>query len=342
MTSSSINIANTRYGSPQNNPIRPILANASSSLSPETQTPPSSSYNTHINSSLNYAPPVGGYSSYRPYHDHQPRRGIPSQQQTVLPVIAPPPYVDHNSTKKINSNVNVHKDTITLVLDENNLDCHLVSFTFDALVDGSITILYFAKEDTDCMLTPLYPEIYTPRRIPFHKGLGQKFSQPSGTGIDLGFFELDDLSKPFPKEDSFPLVIFAETCFPLNVGLDQSPRTNAQITEAVIEKNNEGQFQVKVIKQILWIDEVRYELHEIYGIGNPKEADPSDSDTGKECVICLAEPKDTAVLPCRHMCMCSKCAKELRLLSKKCPICRQPIQELIEIKVMEELVHADS
>lgn len=32
-------------------------------------------------------------------------------------------------------------------------------------------------------------------------------------------------------------------------------------------------------------------------------------------------------------CMCSDCAKELRLQSNKCPICRQPISELIEIKI---------
>ncbi|CAK9161900.1 unnamed protein product [Ilex paraguariensis] len=31
--------------------------------------------------------------------------------------------------------------------------------------------------------------------------------------------------------------------------------------------------------------------------------------------------------------MCSDCAKALRLQSNKCPICRQPIEELIEIKV---------
>ena len=32
-------------------------------------------------------------------------------------------------------------------------------------------------------------------------------------------------------------------------------------------------------------------------------------------------------------CMCSECAKELRLQSNKCPICRQPIEELMEIKI---------
>lgn len=146
-----------------------------------------------------------------------------------------------------------------------------------------------------------------PRKIPFKKGLGQKFSQPSGTGIDLGFFELDHLSKPSQEEDIFPLVISAEACLPsLSMGAepDQPLPTmshRAQITQAVLEKNNEGHFQVKVVKQILWIDGVHYELREIYGIGNSEAAGFDDRDPGKECVICMTEPKDTAVLPCRHM-----------------------------------------
>lgn len=145
-------------------------------------------------------------------------------------------------------------------------------------------------------------------RVPFQKGLGQRFHQPSGTGIDLGFFELDDLSKPSPGEDIFPLVISAETCMPpesSNEHIDdhvQNTSANMQITQAVLEKNNGNSFQVKVIRQILWVDGVRYELREIYGIGSSAAAEGyDDSDPGKECVICMTEPKDTAVLPCRHM-----------------------------------------
>ncbi|KAI3790704.1 hypothetical protein L2E82_03947 [Cichorium intybus] len=105
-----------------------------------------------------------------------------------------------------------------------------------------------------------------------------------------------------------------------------------QITQAVLEKNNGDHFKVKVIRQILWIDGIRYELREIYGIGNSEESF-DDTGSGEECVICMTEPKDTAVLPCRHMCLCSECAKALRLQSNKCPICRQPIEELMEIKI---------
>lgn len=173
-------------------------------------------------------------------------------------------------------------------------------------IDGSITIFYFAKEGVNCTFTPLHPEYYAPTKIPFQKGLDQKFLQPSGTGIDLGFFEMNELSNSTTEEDVFPLVIYVETCFP-PCSPDEKPgqphstiSPHAQITQAVVDETREGQFQVRVIKQILWIDEVRYELRELYGIGNSDKSGFDDSEPGKECVICMMKPKDTAVLPCRH------------------------------------------
>lgn len=281
---------------------------------------------------------MGQAANYPPYYANQ-TNVWPAVRPPVVPALPPLPYVEHQNAKKVRNDVNVHKDTLRILVDEQNPDHHLVSFEFDALFDGSITIFYFAKEELDCKFIPLFPEAYMPTKFPFQKGLGQKFQQPSGTGIDLGFYELDDLSKPSPGEDVFPLVIVAETCLPPHstddhIG-DPMPDTSPhmQITQAVLEKKNEGTFQARVIRQILWVDGVRYELREIYGIGSSTTQGFNDSDSGKECVICMTEAKDTAVLPCRHMCMCRECAKELRLQSNKCPICRQPIEELIEIKI---------
>jgi hypothetical protein len=48
----------------------------------------------------------------------------------------PPPFVEREGTKKIKSDVNLHKQTIKLVQDEQNPDQYLVSFVFDASVDG--------------------------------------------------------------------------------------------------------------------------------------------------------------------------------------------------------------
>ncbi|KAL9142652.1 hypothetical protein ABFS82_14G183800 [Erythranthe guttata] len=315
--------------------------------------PPSLPIQPYNNNNYNYSNPnyyvrpvntMGQYSNYRPYYSPQinmwgPPAAPPPQLPPPLPLIQPAPYVDHQSAKKIKNDVNVHKDTIRLQSDELYPDCHVVTFTFDALVDGSITIFYFAKEGVNCKFIPLYPDI-VPAKIPFQKGLGQKFCQPSGTGVDLGFFDIDDLSKPVPGEDAYPLVISAESFSPSTSTAERTDAelvkaSHAQISQAVLEKKG-GNFQVKVIKQILWTDGARYELREIYGISDADEGAVNDVDSGNECIICLTEVKNTAVLPCRHMCMCSDCAKELRLQSNKCPVCRQPIEELLEIKIDEE------
>ncbi len=101
-------------------------------------------------------------------------------------------------------------------------------------------------------------------------------------------------------------------------------------------------------------------LQELYGLENklkPKEEGEEaaegdgDSDSevdsveelGAECVICITEVRDTLLLPCRHLCLCSSCgeslpcsqnappyltslclvvAANLRFQASNCPICR--------------------
>ena len=86
------------------------------------------------------------------------------------------------------------------------------------------------------------------------------------------------------------------------------------------------------------VESTSYELQEIYGI---EGATPLPADQGggaedgggdaRECVICMTDPRDTTVLPCRHMCMCSDCAKQLLRQSEKCPICRGAIDQLLQV-----------
>ncbi|XP_020599055.1 probable E3 ubiquitin-protein ligase LUL2 [Phalaenopsis equestris] len=259
-----------------------------------------------------------------------------SEASSSSTVVTPPPYVDHQKAKTIKNDVNLHKDMIRLEVDVQNPEEYLVSFVYDAVVDGSITIYYFAKEGANCSFSSTEEDIYKPRNYLFEKGKAKNFCQPSGHGIDLGFFELESLSKPVNGE-AFPLVIYAKACGPTaeDGQSSQSSASHVQITLAIIEKNSKGEFEAKVIKQILWIAGERYELQEIFGLDNSssEQIDDGDDDIGKECVICLTEPRNTAVFPCRHLCMCSDCAKSLRVKSNKCPICRQPVEKLMEINV---------
>jgi hypothetical protein len=49
--------------------------------------------------------------------------------------------------------------------------------------------------------------------------------------------------------------------------------------------------------------------------------------------VCMSEPMDTMVLPCRHLCLCNSCAEVLRYQASKCPICRAPFHSLLKISV---------
>ncbi|XP_058101806.1 probable E3 ubiquitin-protein ligase LUL2 [Magnolia sinica] len=252
------------------------------------------------------------------------------------PAPSPPaPYVEHQKAVTIRNDVNLKKETLRVEPDEENPGKYLVAFTFDATVAGSITVIFFAKEGTDCNLTSM-KESLEPITVSFQQGLGQKFRQPSGTGIDFSIFDESELLKEGDTE-VYPLAVKAEAS-PVEdnesaAGTPTPGNINSQITQAVFEKKEKGEYQVRVVKQILWVNGMRYELQEIYGIGNSVDNDFDGNDPGKECVICLSEPRDTTVLPCRHMCMCSGCAKVLRFQTNRCPICRQPVERLLEIKV---------
>ncbi|GJV42430.1 hypothetical protein Tco_1420870 [Tanacetum coccineum] len=65
----------------------------------------------------------------------------------------------------------------------------------------------------------------------------------------------------------------------------------------------------------MWVNEMRYELQEIFRIGNLVDgADFDGNDPDKECVICLSEPRDTTVLPCRDKCLRSEYSGTVRLM----------------------------
>jgi hypothetical protein len=72
-------------------------------------------------------------------------------------------------------------------------------------------------------------------------------------------------------------------------------------------------------------------LHEVFGVSS-KASDAEPEGGNSDCVICLSEPRDTAVLPCRHMCFCSYCAGIVRLQCDRCPVCRQKVASLLQFK----------
>jgi hypothetical protein len=220
-----------------------------------------------------------------------------------------------------------------------------VQFTFDAAAPCHVSVFFLAREEPGaaCRLTPLRDE--APARCARPQGLAQQFVweelfDPARYGADALVAAQDEQyplcvrleTVPTPPADAAAAA--AGRALPEPAGCSLPQWVQAQTTYASLVPDAHGGWNVRVIKQRIWVDGVSYELQEIYGIencatGNAEE----DATAGKECVVCLSEPRDTTVLPCRHMCMCSGCARMLRHQTNRCPICRTPVQSLLEIKV---------
>ena len=64
------------------------------------------------------------------------------------------------------------------------------------------------------------------------------------------------------------------------------------------------------------------------------DPDEEVEDSGAECVICMSDMRDTLILPCRHLCLCSACAESLRYQASMCPICRVKFRALLQVRAM--------
>jgi hypothetical protein len=102
-----------------------------------------------------------------------------------------------------------------------------------------------------------------------------------------------------------------------------------------------GKTRVEVVSQQLCDGNQTLELLEMFG-----SETTSDGHSRQDCIVCQSEPRDTAVLPCRHMCLCSRCSDYIRTRTQhnsyKCPICREKIGRMMRMEPIEETTAASS
>nr|XP_037287471.1 E3 ubiquitin-protein ligase MGRN1-like [Rhipicephalus microplus] len=250
-------------------------------------------------------------------------------------------------TRPLRSLVNIRKESLRFVriqdeslkADDDTTEVappcrYNIEFTFDTDVRCAITIHYFcAEEITSNGL------IYSPRNAEmssetyhYKRGANQQFSQSSHI-FDPSLYCEEELSYNF-EDETLPVVIhcLAEE--------GDEPR-QSHVLVAVVEKNSDNTYTLKPLKQKLFVDGLCYLLQEIYGIENknvaqtkPPTGDEETEDSGAECVICMCDSRDTLILPCRHLCLCSCCADSLRYQANNCPICRAPFRALLQVRAV--------
>jgi hypothetical protein len=62
-----------------------------------------------------------------------------------------------------------------------------------------------------------------------------------------------------------------------------------------------------------------FEIKSIYGLqvenkegeGEAAQEGVQEDGEGKECLICLTEPRNTLIMPCGHLCVCKDCGNTI-------------------------------
>ncbi|XP_043224669.1 E3 ubiquitin-protein ligase RNF26-like [Amphibalanus amphitrite] len=75
----------------------------------------------------------------------------------------------------------------------------------------------------------------------------------------------------------------------------------------------------------------RRRLRQKAGCSSPSRrpaADPS-----RACVVCLDQDKSVILLPCRHVCLCEPCGRQVGAGDRRCPMCREFIQDALKVYI---------
>ncbi|XP_015907254.1 E3 ubiquitin-protein ligase MGRN1 [Parasteatoda tepidariorum] len=265
------------------------------------------------------------------------------RKPTPFPYPAPQP---NEPTKTLRSLINIRKESLRFlkvpdVPSAENQDTPPVStsynieFTFDSDVRCAITIYYFCTEEITTNGVTYTPQDASHNSETYHykKGVNQQFTQTDHV-IDPSKYPEDMLSYKF-EDEVIPILI---QC----VAEEGEDPKQQHMVLAIVEKNLDGSYTLKPLKQKLFVDGLCYLLQEIYGIENKNVPQTKNiveedlEDSGSECVICMSDARDTLILPCRHLCLCNSCADSLRYQANNCPICRAPFRALLQIRAVRK------
>lgn len=286
-----------------------------------------------------------------PREDTFSPEGLPRNPAFLRPT---PP--DLKQTRLMKNPANLKKNSLRI--DGESLLSQELSFQFDSVEPVSVIIKFLMyeeshsdddNEDSPIVLLPQDNSANFPNPIAvqsFPKGMNQMYrSLP----FDIAKWPQSRLKYDKTRPQDIPIVVELK----VNERVRKTTKPNggvrmrkacSQYTYVCIDHAVQARASIKpismkaplvadVISQQMQYGSRRFNLKEVFG--KEKLAD-NECEGNQECVICMSEPRDTAVLPCRHLCFCNYCAGIVRVQCDRCPICRQKVSSLLQFRKEEE------
>lgn len=231
-----------------------------------------------------------------------------------------PPTAKSRSTLRIKNPCNL--DTTTLKLVHIKEQSYRVAFMYDVSEESICRIFFYShvrKNDRGCPIRFEEGVISQEATEYILKKGSHNFLQPIEDGINFWQIPERNIQSFTPGSSIIPLVIELRR---KNGKSQPAELIDKQITYGRYELNLTGKYEIKLLHQILTTNDGRVlNLKEIYGL-----------ERSSMCVICLTRESTVAMYPCRHLCLCQKCADEFENRSEnKCPLCRCFCSEVVHV-----------
>lgn len=243
----------------------------------------------------------------------QPPPALPLQDANQLP----------SSTVTLQSLCAIDRNSLHLLPSPDNPILFYLQAQYSTRRDSVLTAYYFAQEIYDPrtqrrVFTTNQTGLFAPRETRLAPGNRQALSEqlvPINFGVNVQWWTFQDPTV-------YPVVLEIKT-------LDRPEQVH---TSMMCFTQEAGVWKVKLLQQRLYAHERYFVQHEMFGV----QRQPHPDEESNECVVCMTDRKNTAVLPCRHMCLCGACANIVRSQpTSKCPICRCPVDCLLQL-IMEQ------
>jgi len=227
------------------------------------------------------------------------------------------------SAPLVRSLVNLHKGKCALEQDQQG--CY-IRFCTSAAVSGVATSFFMATEGSlrDGEFQHLEAEQISNSR--FEEGLSQTcrlFLCQDIKKVQEGF---KDDAAASANQHLIVLDLRADSADPQSVTAQRS-----------FLKLGEGD-AVQVVKQMVQCGSTLRSIEAMYGtMPNPRGTSRAIEGSGEpdsgDCVICLSKPREVVILHCRHVCLCSACAKiTSSTWSFQCPVCRGRVAAMVALE----------
>lgn len=264
----------------------------------------------------------------------------------LRPQIVPP---ELKQTSLVKNPTNLRRESLFLETTEAGLQVLIFEFDASEASGGCEVHMHFCVTDVSDAIPQFVPAVEPPVLLvqpqKFSSGLHQQFRSVQ---FNLLEFPPDLVSYSKDAAAAFPLVIqisslkaqgsekqvcdqFTYVSFS---PIDQKPSDGEESKEC------RSRWRAEVLMQKLCLGGQIFSLYDVFGMSSQvshpeetmKEEVHQNGQNGRaaECIICLSEPRDTTVLPCRHLCFCGHCAAIIRLQCDRCPICRQKVSSLLQ------------